>query len=152
MKHNHHIVPRHMGGSNDPSNIISLSVLAHAEAHKKLYEQHNFREDYVAWKALSGQIGCEEIFLETSRIGGMNNKGNPKSKEHVANVSKALTGKKYRSPTPEFVWEVETPSNTIEVVYNLTKFCKEHGINSKRVYKGTVGFKVISKNKFASIA
>ena len=44
--HVHHIVPRHMGGTDDPSNLIKLTIEEHAEAHKKLWEKHgniNFR-------------------------------------------------------------------------------------------------------------
>jgi hypothetical protein len=40
MKHKHHIVPRHMGGTDDPSNLIELTVEEHAEAHRKLWEQY----------------------------------------------------------------------------------------------------------------
>jgi len=50
-----------MGGSNDPSNIIELSVEEHAEAHRKLYEEHGHWQDHLAWKALSGQINSDEI-------------------------------------------------------------------------------------------
>lgn len=38
--HKHHIIPRHAGGTNDPSNIIELTVEQHAEAHRLLYEQY----------------------------------------------------------------------------------------------------------------
>ena len=38
--HRHHIIPRHAGGTDDPSNIIELSVEEHAEAHRILYEQY----------------------------------------------------------------------------------------------------------------
>ena len=37
MIHKHHIIPKHMGGSNNPSNIVKLTIKEHAEAHKKLY-------------------------------------------------------------------------------------------------------------------
>ena len=33
--HNHHILPKHMGGTDDPENIIKLTIEEHAEAHKK---------------------------------------------------------------------------------------------------------------------
>ena len=64
--HNHHIVPRHMGGTNDPSNLVRLTVEEHAEAHRKLYEEHDRWQDYVAWHALSGQLNASEA----SRVAG----------------------------------------------------------------------------------
>ena len=90
--HKHHIIPRHMGGTNDASNIVELTVKEHAEAHRILYEQHNNRKDFIAWKALDGQIDKEEIFIEKSSIGGHGNKGKEKSEEHRNKISKALTG------------------------------------------------------------
>ena len=38
-----------MGGSDDPSNLISLSVEDHAEAHRLLYESHGCWQDFLAW-------------------------------------------------------------------------------------------------------
>jgi len=78
-----------MGGTDDPSNIIMLSVKEHAIAHAKLYLQHGKIEDYLAYKGLRSQIGKEEMFRERSRIGGLNNKGKSKSKEHCIKISKA---------------------------------------------------------------
>ena len=62
-KHKHHIIPRHMGGSDDPSNLVELTVEEHAEAHRKLYEEHGRWQDEIAWKALSGQIGKEQATI-----------------------------------------------------------------------------------------
>jgi hypothetical protein len=62
--HNHHILPKHAGGTNDPSNLIRLSIEDHAEAHRLLYEEYGRWQDRVAWLALSGQIGKDEIMLE----------------------------------------------------------------------------------------
>lgn len=38
-----------MGGSDDPSNLIELTIQEHAEAHKKLYEMYGKEEDKLAW-------------------------------------------------------------------------------------------------------
>jgi len=93
--HIHHIIPKHMGGSDNPQNLIELSVEEHALAHKKLWEEHGKIEDYAAWKGLLGQIGKEEIFLLTSKIGGERNKGVEKSENHKKKISESLI-KKYK--------------------------------------------------------
>lgn len=63
-----------MGGSDDPSNIVELTLEEHAEAHKKLYEEYGLWQDRIAWLGLSGQIGKEEIIrqiqLEGCKRGG----------------------------------------------------------------------------------
>ena len=70
MKHRHHILPKHMGGSDDPSNLVLLTVKEHAEAHRILYEKYGCKGDLVAWKGLSKQIDKEKISLERSSMGG----------------------------------------------------------------------------------
>ena len=60
ITHKHHIVPRHAGGTDDKSNLVELTVEEHADAHRKLYEQYGRQGDYIAWKALSGQISGAE--------------------------------------------------------------------------------------------
>ena len=90
--HKHHIIPKHAGGSDDPKNLTELSVKDHAEAHRLLYYKYGKHEDYVAWKGLERQIGKEEIFLQTSSIGGLNNKGNHKSESHKMNISESNKG------------------------------------------------------------
>jgi hypothetical protein len=59
--HKHHIIPKHMGGTNDPSNLVTVTVEEHANLHKQLWEDLGHWEDKVAWLALSNQIVDEEI-------------------------------------------------------------------------------------------
>ena len=60
--HNHHIIPRHVGGTDHPDNLVQLTVPEHAEAHRKLYEKYGRWQDKLAYRSLSGLIGKEEIF------------------------------------------------------------------------------------------
>ena len=68
--HNHHIIPKHAGGSNDKSNIIELTIEEHANAHKLLFEQYGKIEDFIAWKMLSGKTEeCELERIELAKQG-----------------------------------------------------------------------------------
>ena len=91
MKHKHHIIPKHMGGTDDPSNLVELTIEEQAEAHRKLFEEHGHWQDELAWKGLSGQIGAEEII--SKRI-SMANTGKVLSDEHKRRISEAKKGKK----------------------------------------------------------
>ena len=77
MKHWHHIVPKHAGGTDDPSNLVLLSVEEHAEAHRKLWEQYGRWQDKIAWQTLSGQISIQEAREE------MMKQNNPMHKPEV---------------------------------------------------------------------
>ena len=69
MKHKHHIVPRHMGGSDHPSNLVELTIEEHAEAHRILFEQYGRKEDELAWKGLAGIIPHKEVVAKAIRYG-----------------------------------------------------------------------------------
>ena len=68
MKHIHHIIPRHMGGTDDPSNLVELTRKEHAIAHMKLYEQYGKKEDLGAYYLLTGQT--DEAAKISSSLGG----------------------------------------------------------------------------------
>jgi hypothetical protein len=97
MKHKHHIIPRHAGGTDEPSNIVELTVEEHAEAHKKLYEMYGKHEDYVAWKCLSGTISKQEIIQELCRLGGIYQGKRNAESGHMSKIQKqgaSLGGKR----------------------------------------------------------
>ena len=70
LKHIHHIIPRHMGGTDDPLNLIELTVEEHAQAHIKLYEQFGKKEDLCAHYMLSGKAQDPEFKKLYASIGG----------------------------------------------------------------------------------
>jgi hypothetical protein len=101
IKHKHHIIPKHVGGSDDESNLIELTVEEHAEAHRKLFEEHGRWQDEVAWKSLSGQISKSEInyILSVERNLGKNNPmygkvGYMKGKTHTDETKKKIKEKR----------------------------------------------------------
>ena len=57
--HNHHIVPTCMGGSNDPDNLIRLTVQDHFEAHRLLALEN------------PDHIGCQQAFWLMSNQNGL---------------------------------------------------------------------------------
>lgn len=96
--HNHHIVPKHAGGSDDESNIIRLSVREHAEAHRLLWICHGRLKDKLAWLMLSGRTNEGEVVRRLLVSRGLT--GRKLSSEHRANISRATKGRK-KSPEHE---------------------------------------------------
>ena len=86
-----------MGGTDDPSNLVDLTVEEHAEAHKKLWEEHGHQEDYLAWKGLSGQIPSKEVvrlaLIAASHKRAEMYRGIPMSKETRLKLSLAKKGR-----------------------------------------------------------
>lgn len=68
MKHKHHILPKHMGGSDDPSNLIELTKEEHAQEHLRLFERYGKKEDLGAYYLLMGQT--DEAMKICASLGG----------------------------------------------------------------------------------
>jgi len=92
--HTHHIVPKHAGGTDDPENLIDLSIPGHAEAHRLLFDEYGRWQDDLAWLMLSGMIGKEE-FIQISQIeNGKTRAGSANGmfgKQHSPNTRKKIT-------------------------------------------------------------
>lgn len=90
-----------MGGTDDPSNLVELTVEEHAEAHRKLYEEHKNWQDKIAWLSLSGQIGKDEAIQEAR---GAANRGRKRTPEQIANMSKASQARAKRLMSDPDAW------------------------------------------------
>jgi hypothetical protein len=89
LTHKHHIIPKHMGGTDDPSNIIELSVENHAKAHLELYEKYGNEYDRIAYESLMKRLPREEIVRQVCRATHL---GKPKNPEAVEKMRKTKTG------------------------------------------------------------
>lgn len=89
--HKHHIIPKHMGGSDDPSNLVEVTIEEHANLHKQLWEELDNEEDRIAWLCLSGQItNAEAIILAIKKA----NTGRKASLETRKRMSESRKGEK----------------------------------------------------------
>ena len=79
MKHKHHIIPKHRGGTNSPSNLVEVTITQHAMFHYCEWKLHEKRADYVAWKRLVGNLTNEELIQQKLIMGG--ERGGRKTKE-----------------------------------------------------------------------
>ena len=144
--HKHHIVPKHMGGTDDSSNLILLTVEEHAEAHQKLFEEYGRKQDELAWKGLLGLIDKEEMSRQIASLNGKKwlgkkhsestkqkmsevhlgnsySKGIPKTAEHKKNIAKAKLK----------TWKIISPDGVSFVVNNLIEYCKSNNLNHSKM-------------------
>ena len=86
LKHKHHIIPKHMGGSDEPSNLIELTREEHAEAHLELYNLNGKKEDLGAYYLLSGQT--DEAMKIRCILGGKIQGPKNSASGHMKNIQK----------------------------------------------------------------
>ena len=113
MKHWHHIVPKHAGGTDEPSNLVHLTIEEHAEEHKKLWEQYGRWQDKIAWKTLSGQITIQEAREEMMKC------NNPM---HRLEVLKKMSGENHWSKKDGVIhnWKINNPMHKTEVLQKMS--------------------------------
>jgi hypothetical protein len=90
-----------MGGTDDPDNLVSITVEQHALLHKQLWEDLGHQEDFIAWKCLSGQISNQEairLAILEARKRDIGKKKKPASEERKLKISQAKKGKSIDYP------------------------------------------------------
>jgi hypothetical protein len=139
--HKHHIVPKHAGGTDDPSNLILLTVEEQSEAHKLLFDLYGRKEDEIAWKTLSGQINVTEAKRQAQRLGatkgGKISGPRPKiiSEQGRKNMSLGQKGKVIQKQHLKNVveqvsrwWEFISPNGETFIEKNKNQFCKRNNL------------------------
>ena len=138
-----------MGGTDDPSNIVKLTIEEHAEAHKLLYEKYGHKEDELAWKGLAKLIDKKELLHELFVLAGKKsrppkdhkaNLGRKWSDEYKKNMSERTKGikktqehKKKISESKSRIWLIISPSGEKQTIKNLNFFCKENNLSSTKM-------------------
>ena len=87
VRHRHHIIPKHAGGTDDRNNIAILTPQEHAEAHWILYYTNGKKKaDFYAACGLDRFLGKEEII---ERLLSENGKRNGKRAVETGQWAKA---------------------------------------------------------------
>jgi len=94
--HKHHIIPKHVGGTDEQSNLVELSIEDHANAHKILYETHGRWQDRVAWLSLSGIMKDEERIYEILK------NSNPGGYKHTEETKQKLSEMRLGEKNPMY--------------------------------------------------
>lgn len=106
-----------MGGSNDPDNLIELTVADHAEAHRKLFEEYGRWQDEIAWKALTGQITRDQARREATRKTWLGRKHTPEARQKIKDgIAKA---------------EIVRQPQTAETKQKISEALKGHAVSEK---------------------
>jgi hypothetical protein len=150
--HKHHKVPKHAGGTNDPSNIVKLTVEEHADAHFWLYLEYGRWQDRLAYLTLSKIIKHKDwiLFIQSKPKSEKTKQKmrKPKSKLHAKNISKGRKGiifsqqhKDNIGKVQAGIWEIINPKGEIMKVTNLSKFCRDNNLQKPNMWKVSQGLR-----------
>ena len=141
-----------MGGTDDPSNLIELTPVEHAEAHRLLYEQHGRWQDYVAWQGLSKLNDNFDAAKESIRNGSKNGaaisnaqwKDTILKAKRIAKFKKSMEGKwphgrKGGLNPSSKTFIVTHPDGKEECVVSLKMWCDKMGLKYNTIFNVCVG-------------
>lgn len=90
--HVHHIMPRKLGGTNDPENLVVVSIEEHAKIHHSQWILSGRWQDEVAWRALSGQVGRDEARRLAVKLSWNDKQKTKIRKQKISDSMKAFIG------------------------------------------------------------
>ena len=173
MKHIHHIIKCVNGKRVRTDETMSLTIKQHANIHKKYFKQWGFKEDYLAWQGLSGQMPKQKIISEIAIEMGKRNAhymhtkqaidkmrktkmGSKLTKKHRAAISKGLIGhvvskeQKQKTADSKSKEYIITYKNKTYQITNLLEFCRKKKLDQGNMTK--VAQKKLQSHKGYSVA
>ena len=139
MKHKHHIIPIHAGGSDTPDNIVELDIQEHANAHKLLYEEYGRWQDKLAWVGLAKLVSKEEhtkmFYREAGKQGAIIANSKPKKpyKKYVFKNGKPTSEE--MSERSAKTYELTFPDGHKEIIKSFASYCKSNNLPYKKIHK-----------------
>lgn len=136
-----------MGGTDDPSNIVEVTVEEHAELHLDLYLQHGLMGDWLAYHTLSGQITAAEATRQAQIHANKTRVWSEESRKKISDFHKGRTwrkGAKLSDETKKKLSEAakRRPPQSPETIEKIRRTCQ---LRAKERQRGPDG-RFISKN------
>jgi hypothetical protein len=139
MRHKHHIIPKHRGGSNEPSNLVEVTPTQHAMFHYCEWKLWGDYKDFCAYKMILGDVKNPEFrsarakafshkLVEAARKAGIYDPEVSKERAMKGNKSQREKFEKEGRTIAEKKWIVTTPEGETLEVSNLKKFCRENNL------------------------
>ena len=157
----HHIIPKHVGGNNDTTNLVSLSRRKHILAHFVRYRWLRQAGDLAAYKMMTSQLTnpmlCDEIKIKHKQT--MNSESTKrKSVESAlkrwncpeARLEFGTKRKQYIEEHPEFKQRLISQICTKEVYVKIGLKLKEFNKNNPEKFKRNIQIRAnakVEKNK-----
>ena len=131
--HLHHIVPKHAGGTDDPDNLVRVTVEEHAELHFARYLQYGEENDWLACQGLAKLSLKSEIVVQLLRSGG--SKGG-KSQSKTKLTSAAINLEKGRVEKPVVL--INKQGDTF-IYGSLKEAAADKNLNKRNLSSVTLG-------------
>jgi hypothetical protein len=141
-----------MGGTDDPSNLVELTVEEHALAHKALWEEHGNEYDRIAWMGLSKMITNQEAIRQTQVQSGKQ-KPSEETRKKMSEVKKGKTSPNFlkmqkwlkeHQNNPSYAkliseansqtWILKHQDGRTVTVAHLQSFCEENNLSRNMLY------------------
>lgn len=144
MVHRHHIIPKHRGGSDDPSNLVEVTPTQHAMFHYCEWKLWGNYKDFCAYKMILGDVknpefrkarvrAFKDVIVEGGRRWRENNPDKVRERSIKANKSQREKLKKIGKEIGEQKWEVMLPSGETIIIKNMAKFCLENNLQKSKM-------------------
>ena len=169
----HHIIPKSLGGSNRKENIVCLTPKEHFVCHwlltKMTFGENRKKMCYAFWsmtrknKKMSRSYSSLEYTVARRTFVG-SRKG--KTYEQIFGKEKAEELKSSRSrthkgllkpnciknlqnrPLTTYFWEITHPCGKIEIIENMSEFCRNHNLSPGNMSSGkSKGYRAIKLEK-----
>lgn len=147
--HNHHIKPKHVGGTDNPSNLCKVNKKLHALLHKILYNEYGNLFDLYAFQLLNGEIPAEEA-RKKSCAEGIRTSSKAK-KASSKTIKKYNASEKHKKSSKLGAMSTHKKKDVKGKSIHAKKLGSKVGKENRRLGRGICGLTIEEREIFSSL-